>query len=468
MLDHGGFSTTARVLFAGLSALAAAAAVWAGGRPAARAALHPFAAVLIVLAGLGALSSIWTAGLPESALEWALLPAGYGLLAAAVIAAAAADSRPVIATVLATICGCAFVSGVVGLIGAATFSEPRAFLLNDVWRPAGTLEYPPALVLLEVCALAPLLRALCGEGVRARIKLAAAAALGTAGAVLGLSNSRLGLAMALVVLAGCVVAAPSALGAPRLRVLRGVALVVLAGVVARVALGGVVRAGSGSEDWRVGIVIAICVLSPLVWTMLNRPVERASRTSFAFGAGALLAAVCVAISLAPGASERAPVAGKFQAHSVHRDALHGRGQIWSAGLDAFARRPLQGYGAGAFLTATADLQHPVITAYGHDLPLEFGVELGVAGALLGLALYVLVARAWWRARATPQAWLLVLPALVFLTANLVDWPWHIAGIGAVWAAATGALIAAGRGISSPPSDTVAAPRVVRTLTERCT
>jgi O-antigen ligase len=342
---------------------------------------------------------------------------------------------------------------VVGLIGAATFSEPQAFWLNGVWRPAGTLEYAPALVLLEVCALAALLGALSSG---ARLAWLAAAPVAAAGAVLGLSNSRLGLAMALVVLAGGVVAAQPA---RRGRALRGVALVVLAALAARVGLGGIGPAGAGSETWRVAVVIGICVQAPLAWWVMGAAARRSQRVG-RVGAVGLVAAVglsiALAIALAPSGAGRSARPEHPQAvRSVHRDVLHGRGQIWAAGVRAFVRRPLQGHGAGSFLAATADLQRPVITSYAHDLPLELGVELGVAGALLGLALYVLTARAWWRARGVAGAPLLAVPALAFLAANLVDWPWHVGGIGAVWAAATGALIAAGAGDRSRRSDTVA-------------
>jgi hypothetical protein len=461
VLDHGAFSTTARVVFVALAGMAAAAALLAGGHEAARAALHPFVGVLIALSAFGALSSLWTVGLPGDALAWALLPAGYALLAAAVLAASVGAAVRVRTTVLGTVCGCAFASGVVGLVGAATFTEPRAFWLNGVWRPAGTLEYAPALVLLEVCALAALLRALSSRG---RLAWLAAAPLGVAGAVLGLSNSRLGLAMAVVVLAGSVVAARTT----RRRALRGVALVLLAGVVARVGLGGIGPAASGSDTWRVAIVIGICVLSPLAWWLLDSAARRSQPIARAGAVAGLVAAVSLAVLLAPGATGRAaPPAHPQAVRSVHRDVLHGRGQIWSAGIRAFGRRPLQGYGAGSFLAATADLQRPVITSYAHDLPLELGVELGVAGALLGLSLYLIAARAWWRARNAAGVSLLVVPALAFLTANLVDWPWHVGGIGAVWAAATAALIAAGAGIT-PGRRIPSRPSTVRrAATERC-
>src|SRR4051812_39864750 len=83
VLDHGGFSTTSQVVFVLLAALATGAR----GRQSAQALRHPLAAVLLALAVLSALSSVWTTGLVDHALTAALLPAGYGLLAAAVLAA---------------------------------------------------------------------------------------------------------------------------------------------------------------------------------------------------------------------------------------------------------------------------------------------------------------------------------------------------------------------------------------------
>ena len=61
------------------------------------------------------------------------------------------------------------------------------------------------------------------------------------------------------------------------------------------------------------------------------------------------------------------------------------------------------------------------------------------GLLLGLALYA--STAWTIARSTHTSawWLLAPTVVVFLASNLVDWTWHLAGLGAVWAAAVGAL-----------------------------
>jgi O-antigen ligase len=77
--------------------------------------------------------------------------------------------------------------------------------------------------------------------------------------------------------------------------------------------------------------------------------------------------------------------------------------------------------------------------FAHDLPLELGAELGLAGFALAIALYVAVGQALWRARRTRAALLLGPAAAAFLVAGLVDWPWHLAGSGAIWALSVGAL-----------------------------
>jgi O-antigen ligase len=83
------------------------------------------------------------------------------------------------------------------------------------------------------------------------------------------------------------------------------------------------------------------------------------------------------------------------------------------------------------------------------LPLEVTAELGIIGAILVIALYGAVFRLTWRLRRDPLAWLAGPAAVLFLIVNLVDWPWHLAGAGAVWAVAVGVLLGqAGFGTSS--------------------
>ena len=108
--------------------------------------------------------------------------------------------------------------------------------------------------------------------------------------------------------------------------------------------------------------------------------------------------------------------------------------------------------------------------YAHDLPLELWAELGIAGAAVALALYAAVGAALARARRSPALWLAGPAVAAFMLANLVDFPWHLAGAGAVWALALGILIAAGRpgrsGPSRPPGPESGAQYVPRMTNRR--
>jgi O-antigen ligase len=270
-----------------------------------------------------------------------------------------------------------------------------------------------------------------------------------AGAVIGLSVSRVGLVLVLGVVAVTVLAPRYAVGASRGRALMGVVLVALSAAMVPAVLGGEVAPGSVPGGWRLAVVVSVCACAPLVWIALEAGARRSSRAVLALAAAAVLAAV--AVTPPAGSAAAAAPPGSRVARADPSDVLHGRGNIWRAGARAFARRPLQGYGAAGFGAATLDLQDPVITSYAHDMPLELAVELGVLGLALAAAIYALVARAWWRVRGVAETWVLAVPALAFLLANLVDWPWHIAGMGAVWAAASAALIASDRVPSRAPS-----------------
>ena len=79
--------------------------------------------------------------------------------------------------------------------------------------------------------------------------------------------------------------------------------------------------------------------------------------------------------------------------------------------------------------------------YAHDLPLEAWVELGVLGVALVLALYARRHDRAPRCAPTARAAVLLGPAtLAFLAANVLDWPWHLAGCGVLWAIAAGGLL----------------------------
>jgi O-antigen ligase len=122
---------------------------------------------------------------------------------------------------------------------------------------------------------------------------------------------------------------------------------------------------------------------------------------------------------------------------------HGRISYWTAAFDAWKQRPWLGSGAGTFFAASASFQAINDgTIFAHNLPLELAVELGIPGLLASLLLYGIAARTVVRAIKAPGSWLLVPAVGCFLADNLVDWTWHLTGLTAVWAAATGGLAGA--------------------------
>jgi O-antigen ligase len=152
--------------------------------------------------------------------------------------------------------------------------------------------------------------------------------------------------------------------------------------------------------------------------------------------------------------------------------LHGRGHEWAAAIQTWLDRPVLGAGAGAYHLASARHQGAGASLYAHDLPLELAAELGVLGLLLGLGVYAAGAQLIYRAisstgegavstpghravstpddrtvsthghRTSMAAWLLGPLVCAFLISNLLDWTWHLAGLGALWAVSAGALTGA--------------------------
>jgi hypothetical protein len=103
-----------------------------------------------------------------------------------------------------------------------------------------------------------------------------------------------------------------------------------------------------------------------------------------------------------------------------------------------------GAGAGAYYEGSARYQGSHPSLFAHDLPLELAAELGTLGLLLGISLYAATIEVLRRPRSRLSLWLLGPPVATFLVANLVDWPWHLAGLGAAWAVAAGGLLTAAR------------------------
>ncbi|HEY1359520.1 MAG TPA: O-antigen ligase family protein [Thermoleophilaceae bacterium] len=133
----------------------------------------------------------------------------------------------------------------------------------------------------------------------------------------------------------------------------------------------------------------------------------------------------------------------LQANSSHRV------DWWREAIDAWADRPVLGYGAGSFprLHELYRKDPLVDVTNAHSLPLELLAETGLAGALLllgGLALLALAAVRGVLARPDGYAIALLAAAAAFALHSLVDWDWDIPAVALPALAFLGLLAARSR------------------------
>jgi hypothetical protein len=445
VLDEGGFKPGARVIFGVLALLTLGASLRADRDASVRAAREPVALALWAVAALGALSAAWTVGLVGDSLRWALVTFGYG--AVFVSAAVVGRLRRGTTGIAVGIAVLATVSTVIGIAAAASFTDLFADYVRGTWRPGGTLEYSAAMSLLAVSALPAPLAAMCARS----SKVVAAGALSGGGfaIVLALDDSRAELTLAGLVCLGAIWFAGRTVRAGRLRAAGAVGTLVTVGVAADLIAGGHLRSSADAPTARTLVELLLVAGVPAVaWVFGRDKVARLASTAairrrLAVAAvGIAVVAVALAVAAADGGTGRGASARR---HHPSGGFSHGRVRVWGVAIDTFADRPLAGYGADSFLAATVVRQHSSPVRFAHDLPLELAVELGVLGLLLAIALYAGTAIVVWRARSSGAAWLLAPAALAFMVANLIDWPWHLAGSGAIWAAALGGLASRGTG-----------------------
>jgi hypothetical protein len=437
VMDGGGFDPTPQWAFAGTAAAAAIVAVlW---RPR-RALLFGRTLPIVVLLAIGAvcaLSAAWTIDGVPAALQAGGLTAGYGCLALGT----AVLARPVL-DVAAGITVVAAATAVSGLVSVALLSDHFAELVSHAWQAEGPFGYSHALALLQVGALPFLLRGM----MRARVPAAAAA---TACAVLGvgaivLSADRLEVALAALIVLFAALFPRQTVGARTADVLWGLILLAGAGFGIHLALGGHTPLTASGEAGRLLLLLVVVGASATAWGLYRDFVRSRSEPAESPGlpswAAVLIAAAAVGIAALVGTLSASSLGNRTASHGSF---THGRIDLFRVSWDTFLDRPGQGYGAGprAFLDATIVRQseRQRVTIFAHNLPLELAVYAGIAGLLLGIALYVSVGVRLWRVRGSPALWLLGPMAAAFLVSNLVDWTWHLAGVGAVFALALGGL-----------------------------
>ncbi|UJA21042.1 O-antigen ligase family protein [Thermoleophilia bacterium SCSIO 60948] len=451
---RGGFTPVSQWVFVALSLAALALAAF-GSRDALRVAAGGWAPTVLAALGLLTLASAgWTEVDPGAAVR-----AGAVVLATAALAlatAAVAGRRGPL--LLGFVVAIAVAEAAFGSVASLLRDEPFAERLGGGWRPGGTFEYSPALALLCVTALPIAVawgaRPRAGEGSRVRVALASAATAVLA-VSLGLSDARLGVALGLTALVGVFVLARP-LGVERRAAGAIGSAAIGAGAVAALVLGGPTGFGVAATEGdaaRIATLAAIVLVASLVATVVagiaptSGPADRVapeSRPGRGRPVATVLAAAValVVVGLAAGISSE----GAAEPVGVEGDGgiTHGRTEQWSAALAAGAERPLGGWGAGSYSLAAAE-QGASYALYAHSLPLESFAELGLLGTALVIALYAACGVAVWRARRSPVGLLAGWGVLCFGFANLVDWPWHLAGCVAVFAVLLGVVLVAGLG-----------------------
>ena len=170
-LWHGGFTRGGQLAFA---AIAFAGAAWFRPRPQAVDVALVGGLAAVALANLASLA--WNRG--DSSTAAALAATALPLLVALGAAARPALLRWLPLIVLAL----GLATATAGLAGLALRSPPLAERIAGVWRAGGTFEYPPALGLVCVCALAFAL-ALHAAGQLDRLTTVVSGAVLTAAAV---------------------------------------------------------------------------------------------------------------------------------------------------------------------------------------------------------------------------------------------------------------------------------------------
>ncbi len=137
----------------------------------------------------------------------------------------------------------------------------------------------------------------------------------------------------------------------------------------------------------------------------------------------------------------------------------GRNDFYRVAIDGFGEKPVLGSGAGTYeFSWERHRSIPLALHNAHSLYLEAFAELGIVGGLLVLALVGTLL--WggfcaWRAAPHPQRErnaVLLAVMLAFAIGAGLDWFWELAGLGAVFFLAAGALVAARCAQLAPSAD----------------
>ena len=465
--DQGGFDLATRHI-AGLAVWALVVVLLlfgAASRVRVATPLYIGAGLLAVLAALSAVSSIWSGSTERSVIEADRILVYLGILIAAFLITQTPARRQRFAE------GLAIAMATVAVVAVASRLLPDLIHIPQPpeWGPRLTypLGYWNANGTMFAIAV-PLLLWVSRRGTLAALRLAAVAV--TPVVLLGLyfTYSRGGLVALLV---GTV--ALLALSRDRLWLGATLALGLLAAVPAvlevqsRSALENALNSPAATDQGHkvlailcLGIGVALLGYAALRWlehregklTVAALALSRNQALLAGIAIFAVVFAAVVAFTLGPRAwdqfSRNDLRLGNQPANHFTDFAGSGRRDFYRVAIHAFEDRPLLGDGAGSYEFSwekRRSINLPVKDA--HSLYLESFAELGLLGGLLVLgligSLLAISLRAWQRAAGLERERSAPLWAAMaaFAVAVAFDWFWELPGLGAVFFAAAGALLA---------------------------
>ena len=432
LFSSGGFGDGSLVVLTMASGLALMIGLWRHPARIAPALGAPVKA-LIGLCILAIASLLWTTIPLDESLRAALTSGTYAAIAiSAFLFAASLKSRKMVIFWLVILAAAAALTG---LYGVAVESSPWATLLGGRWRPGGFLEYPPALAFFQVAAMTALSRSIFGDKSSRSIAAAVCFVLGSGATFL--TESRMGILAALVLL-GLWIAEPRIiLRVDRLHAVKISALWIVGGVLLAASL-------RVPEDLAIRIAFSTSVLAGSGWCALRlrnagpsqltiRGLSRRTKVVLVAGVSAL--AIVGATNGAVLQGDQSP-----EGRQLNRGVDHGRLALWEDSVPAITDAPLLGHGAGSFFSATMlEQSHPV--RFAHNQILAASVETGVVGGLLVVFTIVSGLLVAFRRRLSTRAWLLIPAVVTYPLSWTFDWTWHLLGVGAAWAVMLGVMLA---------------------------
>ncbi len=425
---EGGFGDTAYFALILGSGMALLFASFRHPEPFLHALAKPPVVALGCLSVLGTISLLWSPSSWDSAILHALLPGALACIAIFISCACRGDEQRLLVeswlAVLATIFGLS------GLVGLALEQDPLAIILGGHWRPAGFIEYSPALAFLQVAAMPVLALGARADGLAVRITCVLSLSIGGSVTILTGDRTMLLAAASLIV---CWLLWPQfSLGANRREAVRCALLWGVGGLLVALTL-------------RSSVPVA-ALLTLAVVAAADRyacPVRGPGLPSVPKLSGRLrngLAVAAVMLIVAAAGSALLLESGSSEGVQGRSGIDHGRVELWGDSLRVAAEKPILGHGQASYYLVTRTEQSSPVR-FAHNMVVESAVETGLVGALLFIL--VLAGSTWlaWQRRFSPQAWLFTPGVLAYVLLALVDWTWYLSGVSAIWAVCLGALIA---------------------------